>query len=231
MNILGVILARKGSKGIKNKNRLKLGKENLVEISIKNAKKSKLLNKIIFSTDDKILKKRAISMGISAPFNRPKKLSDDKATSFSVLRHAITWLEKNQNWKTDIVVLLQPTTPFRTGKLIDKVIKKLINENSDAALTITDSDYPAYWMLKKKKRTHKINFLFKKGYKFTRRQDTPKCYKPAGMVYAIKKKFLFKLKGMLPQGNTVGVYVKPDLAINIDNFDQYLLAKIKSKNV
>ena len=126
-------------------------------------------------------------MGISVPFDRPKNLSNDKATSFSVLKHAITWLEKNQNWKTDIVVLLQPTTPFRTGKLIDKVIKKLISENSDAAITITDSDYPAYWMLKKKKKTHRINFLLKDGYKFTRRQDTPKCYKPAGMVYAIKK--------------------------------------------
>ena len=91
-------------------------------------------------------------MGISVPFDRPKNLSNDKATSFSVLKHAITWLEKNQNWKTDIVVLLQPTTPFRTGKLIDKVIKKLISENSDAAITITDSDYPAYWMLKKRKK-------------------------------------------------------------------------------
>ena len=59
-------------------------------------------------------------------FDDPKNLSNDKATSFSVLKHAITCLEKNQNWKTDIVVLLQPTTPFRTGKLIDKVIKKLI---------------------------------------------------------------------------------------------------------
>ena len=231
MNILGVILARKGSKGIKNKNHLRLGKKNLVEISIKNAKKSRLLNKIIFSTDDIKLKNKAKSMGISVPFDRPKNLSNDKATSFSVLKHAITWLEKNQNWKTDIVVLLQPTTPFRTGKLIDKVIKKLISENSDAAITITDSDYPAYWMLKKKKKTHRINFLFKDGYKFTRRQDTPKCYKPAGMVYAIKKNFLFKLKGMLPQGNTIGVYVKPEIAINIDNFDQYLLAKIKSKYV
>ena len=127
-------------------------------------------------------------MGISVPFDRPKNLSNDKATSFSVLKHAITWLEKNQNWKTDIVVLLQPTTPFRTGKLIDKVIKKLISENSDAAITITDSDYPAYWMLKKRKNSQN-KFLFKDGYKFTRRQDTPKCYKPAGMVYAIKKIF------------------------------------------
>ena len=216
---------------LKNKNHLKLGKRSLVEISIKQAKKSRLLNKIIFSTDDPKLKNKAKSMGISAPFDRPKNLSNDKATSFSVLKHAVTWLEKNQNWKTDIVVLLQPTTPFRTGKLIDKVIKKLINENSDAAITITDTDYPAYWMLKKKTKSQKINFLFKNGYKFTRRQDTPKCFKPAGMVYAIKKKFLFKIKGMLPQGNTIGIYVKPEIAINIDNYDQYLLAKLKSKNV
>ena len=119
----------------------------------------------------KFLKKELYQMGISAPFNRPKKLSDDKATSFRCIKTCNYLARKKSNWKTDIVVLLQPTTPFRTGKLIDKVIKKLINENSDAALTITDSDYPAYWMLKKEKNAQN-NFLFKKGYKFTRRHDT-----------------------------------------------------------
>ena len=51
------------------------------------------------------------------------------------------------------------------------------------------------------------------------------------MVYHIKKELLYKSKGILPQGKTVGFYVKPEIATNIDNFDHYLLAKIKSKNL
>lgn len=227
MNILGVILARKGSKGVKNKNHLKLNGKNLIEIAIESAKKSKKLSKIIFSTDDKVLQKQAEKLGISAPFLRPKKISNDKATSFSVLKHSIAWLKKNEGWNTDIVVLLQPTTPFRTGEIIDKVIELLIKKKADASITITDVDYPPHWMMYEKKKIMKS--IISGGNKYTRRQDTPKVYKPAGMVYALKKNFLYRIKGILPQGKTVGLYVDPKTSVNIDNYDHYLLAKIKSK--
>ena len=72
MNILGVILARKGSKGIKNKNHLKLNGKSLINIAIKNAKNSKKITKLIFSTDDKKLRNEAIKLGINSPFLRPK---------------------------------------------------------------------------------------------------------------------------------------------------------------
>ena len=94
MNILGVILARKGSKGIKNKNHLKLNGKSLINIAIKNAKNSKKITKLIFSTDDKKLRNEAIKLGINSPFLRPKKLANDKASSFSVLKHSIEWLKK-----------------------------------------------------------------------------------------------------------------------------------------
>lgn len=229
MNILGVILARKGSKGIKNKNHLKLNGKSLINIAIKNAKNSKKITKLIFSTDDKKLRNEAIKLGINSPFLRPKKLANDKASSFSVLKHSIEWLKKNENWETDIVVLLQPTTPFRTGNLIDDVIKLMIKSKADASMTITDVDYPPHWMMYKK--NDRLENIIKNGNKFTRRQDTPKIFKPAGMVYALKKELLYKSKGILPQGKTVGFYVKPEIATNIDNFDHYLLAKIKSKNL
>ena len=155
--------------------------------------KSKRISKLIFSTDDKILRDEAIKLGVSSPFLRPKKLASDKASSFSVLKHSIEWLKDNENWQTDIVVLLQPTTPFRTGNLIDKVIKLMIDTKADASLTITDVDYPPHWMMYKK--SNKLKNIIKNGNKYTRRQDTPKAYKPAGMVYVIKKKFYIRLKG------------------------------------
>tara|TARA_B110001454_G_scaffold210057_1_gene224202 strand:+ start:186 stop:926 length:741 start_codon:yes stop_codon:yes gene_type:complete len=225
-NILGVILARGSSKGIKNKNLLKLKGKTLIDIAINGALKSKKLNKIVFSSDKesfiKIAKKK-----IKVHFKRPKKLATDRSSSYSVVKHAIRWLERNELWKADIVVILSPTTPFRTPSHIDKVIELLIKTKSDAAITITEPDYPPHWMFKKIKSTYK--FIFNKGKNIKRRQDAPKVYQPAGMVYAIKTKFLNKLKGALPQGKTAGFFVEREQATNIDNKTQYYLAKILSK--
>ena len=105
----------------------------------------------------------------------------------------------------------------------------MIEKKADASMTVTDVDYPPHWMMYERRK--KLKNIIKNGNKFTRRQDTPKAYKPAGMVYVIKKELLYKAKGILPQGNTVGFYVNPEIATNIDNFDHYLLAKIKSKKL
>lgn len=232
MKVLAVIPARKDSKGIKNKNHLKLNGKSLVEIAIQEAQKSKIINRLIFSSNDKNLiskiKKRNFKK-VEIPFVRPENISNDKASSYSVLKHAYYWLKKNNNWKADIVVLLQPTTPFRTKKIIDDSIKLLIkNKKSDAVITITDVEYPPYWMFKKDKK--KLIPLIHGSNKFTRRQDTPKALKPAGLVYALRTNFLMnKLKGILPNKKTLGYYVNPNFCINIDNYDQYLLSKIKIK--
>tara|TARA_B100000035_G_C21009734_1_gene559024 strand:+ start:967 stop:1662 length:696 start_codon:yes stop_codon:yes gene_type:complete len=226
-NILGVILARGNSKGIKNKNLLKLKNQTLIEIAINNAKKSKKLSRILFSSDSERLIKIARKK-IHVNFKRPRFLATDKSSTFDVIRHAVNWLEKNEDWKTDIAVVLQPTTPFRKAKHIDRVIDLLLKNKCDAAMTICETDYPAYWMLRRKNK-NSLNFLIKKGKNFIRRQDIPKIYQPAGMVYALKKDFLFKIKGILPQKRTLGYLVSRDEALNIDMMSQYELAKIKYK--
>ena len=92
-------------------------------------------------------------------------------TSFKIL------VSPSFNENADILILLQPTTPFRTSKIIDKAIRLLIkNKKSDALMTITDADYPPYWMFKKRKTRL---FPILKGHKFSRRQDAPKVFKPA----------------------------------------------------
>ncbi len=225
MNILGVIPARGGSKEIKNKNLLKLGNKSLIEIAIKNSKQSKLINRLIFSSDSKKLIRQANKFNIEIPFIRPRKLATDTASSFSVLKHAITFLKKKENWKTDIVVLLQPTTPFRTGKLIDKAIRMLIkNKKVDAVMAIRKPDYPPYWMMNLK-NGNRLKSLIKNGNKFLSRQQTPTVYQPAGSVYALRKKFLFSINSLLPQGKTLGLKVSKEESINIDSQIDFLVAK------
>tara|TARA_B100000787_G_scaffold169469_1_gene160738 strand:- start:1367 stop:2101 length:735 start_codon:yes stop_codon:yes gene_type:complete len=227
-NILGVILARENSKGIKNKNLLKINNKTLIEIAINNALKSRTLSKVIFSSESNKLIKEA-NKKIKVSFKRPKNLAKDNSSTYDVVKHAVNWLDKNENWKADIVVILPPTSPLRKAKHIDDVVDLLIKSNSQAAMTIVEPSYPPYWMFKKVKM--KYQFILPEGINIQRRQDTPKVYQPSGMVWALKYDFLFKMKGILPQGKTAGLVVKRKESINIDNELDFDLAKILAKKI
>ena len=125
MEVLVIIPAREGSKGIHLKNILMINGKPLIEYTINSAKKSKLVSRIIISTDSKKIAKIGKNLNIDIPFIRPKKISGDKATSFEVVKHTLEFLEKNESYIPDIIVLLQPTNPLRSTALIDKVINNL----------------------------------------------------------------------------------------------------------
>ena len=147
-------------------------------------------------------------------------------------RHALNWFEKNNKKNiVKIVVILSPTTPFRTVNDIDGAIKKLIeNKKATSVIGITETDYPPYWMLKKDKK-FKLTWLIKEKKKYNSRQQYPKIYQPNGMVYALKADFLKKMKGILPQKGTLGYFIDEKRSVNIDNLNQYDYCKylIKSK--
>ena len=139
------------------------------------------------------------------------------------MKHAVKWLEKNENWRADIIVILQPTTPFRKGTHIDAVVKLLLKSRSDAAITIKKVSYPSHWLLKIVNK-NKISNLFKGGNRYLRRQDVPQTYQPAGLVSAMTRKLLFSLKTTLPAGDTRGYIIPSKFGINIDSSHDYKLA-------
>lgn len=228
MKTIGVILARKGSKGLKNKNRLRINKKTLVEIAIDNAKKSKLLDDIIFSSNDNLLIKQAKKKNILVPFKRPEKLSTDSSKTYDVVKHAVEWYEKNL-YLVDKIVVLQPTTPFRDGKLIDQCINKLRKHpTANSLITIKELDYPIEWSLKKNKKF--IKFYKSAGRKIFKRQDAKKLFKPSGLVYVINRNYFFKMKSILPGPKCLYIITQNDESINVDNEIQYKFAVFLSKN-
>jgi len=228
MNILGIILARGGSKEVPRKNLLKIGGKTLVELAIQSANESKYLSRTIFSTDDDEILDVAIKAGAYAPFKRPAKFARDNSSTFSVVKHAVGWLETNEKWITDIVVILQPTTPFRRGSHIDAAIEILLKQDADAVITVKKPDYPPHWMVELD-LNHKLTNLIQGGNKFLRRQETPEVYQPAGLVYAFKYNLLSSMDTLLPFGDTRGLVVSESEAINIDTLMHYELAKIYHK--
>ena len=125
--ILALIPARGGSKSIPKKNIVDLGGFPLIAYSIAAAKMSKHISRVIVSTDSAEIATVAKQYGAEVPFMRPAEFATDTAVDFDVVKHALEWLEKNEQEKPEYIVFLRPTTPLRDPVLIDEAIANLLS--------------------------------------------------------------------------------------------------------
>jgi len=147
MKILGLIPARGGSKGIPLKNIQKLAGKPLINYTIESAKKSKI-DKVIVSTDTKKIAQISTSAGAEVPFLRPKKISKDSSSTIKVIKHALKFLKLKQNYEPDIIVILQPTSPLRTAKMINNSINILKKSKCSSVISVSkikSHPYASFW--------------------------------------------------------------------------------------
>jgi YrbI family 3-deoxy-D-manno-octulosonate 8-phosphate phosphatase len=129
--ILALIPARGGSKGIPRKNIRNFAGYPLIAWSIAAAKQSLFVTRIIVSTDDEEIASVAREYGAETPFLRPAELALDNTTDLPVFEHALHWLEKEEGYRPQVVVQLRPTSPIRPPGMLDHAIRILL-EHSDA---------------------------------------------------------------------------------------------------
>ena len=129
--VLALIPARGGSKGIPRKNIRLFAGYPLIAWSIAAAKQSDLVTRVIVSTDDEEIAAVAHEWGAETPFLRPSELAQDKTTDLPVFEHALKWLEDVEGYRPDVIVQLRPTSPIRPRTLIDDAIRILI-DHADA---------------------------------------------------------------------------------------------------
>ncbi len=127
VEVLALIPARGGSKGIPRKNIKSLGEHPLIAYSIAAGLQSKLVARTLVSTDDPQIADQARIYGAEAPFLRPEELSRDETRDLPVFQHALSWLAEHEGYHPDLVVQLRPTSPFRPQSLIDEAVQILIN--------------------------------------------------------------------------------------------------------
>ncbi len=223
-NILAIIPAREGSKGIKNKNILNINGRPLIFYTIKNAKKSKLITDLIGSTDSVKIKKVFEKYNVKVPFLRPKSLATDKSLIVETLHFSLKQMEKIFKKKYDYVVLLQPTSPKRARNEIDICINKIITKKANSLISLSLLDEPHPYKLKKISKGFVTNFL-KSGKNNYPRQSLPKLYKPSGNIYIFKRKMILR-KNLGTKKETYYIIKQKDF-LNIDNLDDLKLAKLK----
>lgn len=217
--ILAIILARGGSKRLKNKNTKKLNNKALINWTIDIASKSEKFFDILVSSDsDKILSVVKSNNKKILLLKRPKKFSGDKSSSEIAISHALKWYETNFA-KVDYITLLQPTSPFRSIKTIKKGIQEIENSKINVVISI------------KKKL---LNFNEKRLFYLTKnnfckellsKTSSKQKYVINGLFYLVKKNFFLRNQNFTPSNFKPIIIKNKKENIDIDTIDDWNYAK------
>jgi CMP-N,N'-diacetyllegionaminic acid synthase len=214
LNVLAVIPARGGSKGIPLKNLKKVGGIPMVELAAKVASSVDIIDRIIVSTDSEDIAQAAINGGADAPFFRPENLSGDRISDLQVLTHALIEIEKIDKKKYDVVVMLQPTSPLRKKQHVYDSIKMLVNDNYDSVWSVSETDSKSHPYKQLTVEDNRIGYYDIKGKKIVARQQLKTLYHRNGASYAFSRDCLLIKKDIM--GDNTGALICDTNMISID---------------
>ncbi len=224
LEILGLVPARGGSKGIPGKNLRLLAGKSLVARAVESGLQSRLLTRLVLSTDSSAIAEEGKKTGADVPFLRPPGLAQDQTPTSDVVLHALRWLEENEAYRPDILVLLQPTAPLRQGRHIDEALTLLVNSKARSVISVTPvpGHYSPCWQ-----------FLVRDGNLCPfvdsvtvppRRQELPSTYTRNGAIYAARTEEWST--GSLSYGGGCLPYIMPmEDSANIDSTEDLALAE------
>jgi CMP-N,N'-diacetyllegionaminic acid synthase len=217
--ILALITARGGSKGVPGKNIIDLGGKPLLAWTIQAAKQSKFIDRLIISSDDADIIQVAEKYNCEVPFIRPKELAQDGTSSMDVIIHALDALDKSY----DYLLLLQPTSPFRTAQHIDQVIEHLTDTNAVSVVSVSrtkKSPELIFYM----KDDGVLQPILQNAQLITRRQDAKPTFEHNGAVYFTKIEYLKQVKSYRTP-ETTGIELTNFIDVDIDEFDDLVYAR------
>ena len=216
MRVLTIIPARKGSKGIKNKNFLKIGNLTLLERSCIFSKKLSFIQKTIVSSDSNVAEK--ISKKYDIIFSkRPKKFARDNSLMIDLIKFEI-----KKNAKFTHILILQPTCPFRKIKHFLDAYEKLKKNEIDTAITVSKlKNHPSRMIVKK----GKFFEPYDKAFNFKNRQNLVETFIRSGSMYFFSIKNIKKYNSIFGK-KVFGYEVKNKYSINIDTKEDLKLAKL-----
>lgn len=220
MNILVVIPARGGSKGIPHKNIKKLNGKELITYSIDVARQLTSDDNICVSTDDDNIIATVENYGLKVPFKRPIELATDSAGTNGVLLHALDFYE-NQGRTYDVIVLLQPTSPFRSIDSLSAAVD-LYTPDVDMVVSVKEAVTNPYY--NSFEENDKGLLVISKGEGLIeRRQDAPKVWEFNGSIYVINTTRLKEVG--LSRLNRIKKYVMDDFhSIDLDTMMDWYMA-------
>jgi N,N'-diacetyl-8-epilegionaminate cytidylyltransferase len=226
--ILGLICARGGSKGVPKKNIKPLGGNPLICWSVKIARQCPYIDKIVVSTDDTSIAAIAKEHGAEVPFIRPAPLAEDNSPEWLVWQHAIRKLAETENFTSDYLIVLPPTSPFRSIEDVNRSIELIDEENIDIVISVTHSNRNPYFNMVELD-TNGFASLSKRPERHVyRRQDAPRVFDMTTVLYTAKIDFILNANGVF-DGRVKALEIPETRALDIDTemdfkFAEYLIS-------
>ncbi len=227
--VLAIIPARGGSKGIPRKNIRDFSGYPLIAWSIAAGLKSELVTRVIVSTDDAEIAAVARAWGAETPFLRPAEFAEDKTTDLPVFVHALEWLEKNEGYKPDVVVQLRPTSPVRPLGLVDDAVRILLQHaDADSVRGIVPAGQNPHkmWRLPAGEAAPMANLLAVEGIEEpynAPRQILPDIYWQTGHIDAIRPAAI--LNGSMSGKTIYPLLIDPNFTVDLDNLRDWVRAE------
>ena len=229
-NILGIIPARGGSKGIPGKNIKEFYGKPLIAWTIEAALKSGSLSRLIVSTDDNKIVEIAKRYGAEVPLVRPAELAQDTSSTLSVLVHAVKYLLEKENYFPDFIFLLEPTFPGRQPQHIREAIDLVLQTHADSVVSLVGvpEKYNPAWQFEVGDSgwvKTVVGVDFKKIV--TRRQDLSKTYIRNGAVYLFKTELLFEDEPNFYGRDVMAYIMSSKYDLDIDTLEDWFVAESK----
>ena len=220
LRVIAIIPARGGSKGVPRKNIKQLAGKPLIAYTIETALQSGVIDRVIVSTEDNEIAAIAGKYGAEV-INRPAALATDEAPTEPTLLHVVAYLEEKENYKADIIVLLQATSPMRKGTHIQEAFNRFLENGCDSMLSVC-STHAFIWKVNEDGAIS-VNYDFKNR---SRRQDAEPQYRENGAIYVTAHKILVEEHNRL--GGKIGLYVMTEEdSLEIDTmFDFWLCEQV-----
>lgn len=218
--ILAIIPARGGSKGLPGKNiRPLLGKP-LIGWSIEQAQQSKYIDEIFVSTDSQEIADVAESFGVKVPYLRPKELASDSAPSSGFVIHTITNF-RNNGYKFDYILLLEPTSPSRKQDDIDTAIKLAVENPSKDGVVSLGEVHMEHPIIDKKISEDGSIEPYIEAHKVTQRQQLDKAYFPYGIIYLVKTDVFLEKKEFYGK-NSIPMFLERWQCYEVDDIYDFI---------
>lgn len=229
MNVLGLTLARGGSKGIPKKNIKPIDGKPLIAYTIESALDSGIFTDYIVSTDSPEIASVSKEYGAKIPFIRPDELSGDTVLSRDCVKHAVLECEKLYNIKYDYVIELPCVAPLRNSSHIKEAFQKLISTGADSVTSVVQMQDKHPIRMKRLVEGKLQDFCneYPEG-EASRRQDLELCYIRNGAIYSMTRDCI--VEDFSRHGNECIAYIMDEeVSVNVDTMLDFKLAEVLLK--
>ena len=224
MNVVAIIFARGGSKGLPGKNIRLLGGKPLIVWSIDHALAVKRIDRVLVSTDSHEIAAVALKYGAEVPFMRPAELASDNSPEWLAWRHALNYLRETTGELPDVMVSVPATAPLRLTQDIENCLNEYENKDADIVITVTDAHRSPYFNMVKTHADGFVGLVNPPQKAIARRQDAPTVFDMATVCYVVKPEFVMSHESTF-QGRVRSVHVPTERAIDIDTMLDFQIAE------